>query len=147
MAETFSCTLAFRSSYLRKVARNASEALPMTTTRNAPRITSAPRKIRLIFGLITMHITNAMIIISGARTAMRIIIINAFCRFVTSVVIRVTSPAVEYLSILEKENVWIFAYMESRRFAAKPVEASEANTPPRIPNKRLANAMISMISP
>lgn len=40
---------------------------------------------------------------TGARTHMRSIIWKAFCRLVTSVVIRVTRPAVENLSMLEKE--------------------------------------------
>ena len=40
---------------------------------------------------------------TGARTHMRSIIWNAFCTLVTSVVIRVTRPAVENLSMLEKE--------------------------------------------
>ena len=40
---------------------------------------------------------------TGARTHMRSIIWNAFCTLVTSVVMRVTRPAVENLSMLEKE--------------------------------------------
>ena len=41
---------------------------------------------------------------TGARTHMRSIIWNAFCRLVTSVVRRVTRPAVLNLSMLEKEK-------------------------------------------
>ena len=41
--------------------------------------------------------------ISGARTAMRRIIWNAFWTFVQSVVIRVMRPAVLNLSMFEKE--------------------------------------------
>ena len=40
---------------------------------------------------------------TGARTHMRRIIWKAFCTLVTSVVMRVTRPAVENLSMLEKE--------------------------------------------
>ena len=40
---------------------------------------------------------------TGARTHMRKIIWKAFCTLVTSVVMRVTRPAVENLSMLEKE--------------------------------------------
>ena len=39
----------------------------------------------------------------------------------TSVVIRVTRPAVENLSISEKEKRWMFSYIARRRFAARPV--------------------------
>ena len=88
-----------------------------------------------------------MIIMNGARTAMRITIMNAFCTFVTSVVILVTRPGVEYLSMLENENVWIFSYIDCRRFAANPVEASEAKVPDMMPKNRLAKAMSSMIRP
>ena len=40
---------------------------------------------------------------TGARTHIRSIIWKAFCKLVTSVVMRVTRPAVENLSMLEKE--------------------------------------------
>ena len=61
------------------------------------------------------------------------IIWNAFCRLVTSVVIRVTRPAVENLSMLEKENRWMFSYIASRRLPAKPVDASAAKRPAKMP--------------
>lgn len=54
-----------------------------------------------------MAITRLMMSISGGRMAMRMIIWYAFCMFVTSVVRRVMRPAVEYLSMLENEYVWI----------------------------------------
>ena len=51
MAETFSCTLAFSSSYLRntssKMRRVTTMMLPSTTTRN----TTAMRKVALSLGL------------------------------------------------------------------------------------------------
>ena len=45
------------------------------------------------------------------------------CTFVTSVVRRVTSPAVLNLSILEKAKVCILSNMPFLKFLAKPVEA------------------------
>ena len=48
-----------------------------------------------------MNIANTRC--TGARTHMRRIIWKAFCTLVTSVVMRVTRPAVENLSMLEKE--------------------------------------------
>ena len=73
---------------------------------------------------------------TGARTHMRSIIWNAFCRLVTSVVIRVTRPAVEYLSMLENEKCWMFSYIASRRLPAKPVDAVAANLPASTPSSR-----------
>ena len=43
----------------------------------------------------------------GARTAMRMSIMNACWTLVTSVVRRVTSEELEKASMLENENVWI----------------------------------------
>ena len=48
----------------------------------------------------------------------RRIIRKALCRLVTSVVIRVTRPAVLNLSMLEKEKVWTLAKILSRRLQA-----------------------------
>ena len=57
MAETFSWTLAFRSSYRRntwvKIRRVTAMMDPSTTTRN----TTAMRKVRLSVGLMSRHIT------------------------------------------------------------------------------------------
>ena len=52
-------------------------------------------------------ITNAKIKTSGARTAMRMMSMNACWTLVTSVVRRVTSDELENWSMLLKENVWI----------------------------------------
>ena len=49
-------------------------------------------------------ITTENMSINGARTAMRISIMNAFCTLLTSTVRRVTRPAVENLSIFAKEK-------------------------------------------
>ncbi len=63
------------------------------------------RKIRAKRGWIRNVITIALTSIIGALTQMRMDIWNACCTFITSVVILVTSPAVENLSMLEKEKV------------------------------------------
>ena len=52
-------------------------------------------------------ITNAKTKTSGARTAMRMMSMNACWTLVTSVVRRVTSDELENWSMLLKENVWI----------------------------------------
>ena len=53
---------------------------------------------------ITKAMTMEKIIIKGARTAVRMIIINAICTLPTSVVSRVTRLDVEKWSMLEKEK-------------------------------------------
>ncbi len=58
---------------------------------------------------------------SGARNEIRSSIWNALWMLDTSVVIRVTRPAVENLSMSEKEKRWMFSYIARRRFAARPV--------------------------
>ena len=78
---------------------------PITITRNA----TAIRNIELRRGLMIIHMIKLKIRFSGARTATRITIINAFCTFVISVVMRVTRPGTLNLSMFEKEKVWIFA--------------------------------------
>ena len=65
--------------------------------------TIATKKIVLKEGEIITHIIIDIVNISGGLTAKRIIIIKAFCRLVTSVVRRVTKPAVENLSMFENE--------------------------------------------
>ncbi len=67
--------------------------------------TTATAKIMLSDGEMMIHITTDIPNISGGLTAIRMIIINAFCKLVTSVVKRVTKPAVENLSIFENEYV------------------------------------------
>ena len=42
---------------------------------------------------------------------------------VTSVVMRVTRPAVEYLSIFANEKDWMFSNIACLRFLAKPADA------------------------
>ena len=57
---------------------------------------------------------------SGERTSMPSTWVNAFCTWVTSLVVRVTSEPVENLSMLAKEKDWILRYTALRRSRAKP---------------------------
>ncbi len=84
------------------------------------------RKIKLSLAWMTKHINMLHKSIKGARTAIRRTIWYAFWIFVTSVVIRVIKPAVLYLSMFEKEKVWMLANIPSRRLHAKPEEADAA---------------------
>ena len=70
-----------------------------TASRNA----MATTKIRASGPPIMQDMNRANTRCTGARTHIRSIIWNAFCTLVTSVVIRVTRPAVENLSMLENE--------------------------------------------
>ena len=126
MAEMFSCTEAFRSSYLRKVSLNSFIALRTMRLSTTASTAIAPTKIRLSSRLMTKHITMELMSVIGARTAMRMHIEKAFCRLFTSVVMRVMRPAVENLSMLENENVWMLVYIASRRLAEKPDAAVAA---------------------
>ena len=66
---------------------------------------------------------------------------------VTSVVMRVTRPAVEYLSMLAKLKVWMLRNMPRRRLRAKPVAAWEPATAPRMPNSRPNSAATTICAP
>ena len=121
MALTFSCTTPFRSSYRLKISLNNRATRVISTARNVERTTIATRNTRLSFPLMKKHMNKAETMLSGARNDVRSSIWNAFWMLLTSVVMRVTSPAVLNLSISEKEKRWIFRYMASRRFAASPV--------------------------
>ena len=57
--------------------------------------------------LLRNAMTSANTSVHGERKAMRVSIMNACCTFVTSVVMRVTRPAVENLSMFENENSWM----------------------------------------
>ena len=50
-------------------------------------------------------------------------------------------------AILENENVCIFSYIFSLRLHANPVDAAAPYFPACIPQKRLKNAIISIIPP
>ncbi len=68
-----------------------------------PKIGITARKISEISWLMRKDITMAKISMAGQRIRVRMIIIKAFCTLLTSVVKRVTSPALLNLSILENE--------------------------------------------
>ena len=112
-----------------------------------PRKQRAARKMRLSSRLMKKHMAMLVIRVRGARTAMRMIIWKAFCTLVTSVVSRVTSPAVLNLSMLENEKSWMRAYMLSRRLQAKPDEALAAKRPAMAPANRLTAAMATIMAP
>ena len=84
-------------------------------------MTIATRKMILSFLWMRKHIAKAETMFSGARNEVRNSIWKAFWMLDTSVVIRVTRPAVENLSMSEKEKRWMFRYIARRRFAARPV--------------------------
>ena len=71
--------------------------------------------------------------ISGARTAMRMHIMNAICTLLTSVVMRVTSEAEENLSIFSKAKPCTRVKTSWRTFLANPALAREPNRPPSAP--------------
>ena len=119
----------------------------MIKTSAAASTTMAARKIRLSRTLMKKHMNIEQTSISGARTAMRRIIWKAFCRLVTSVVMRVTSPAVENLSMLENEKVCTLQYMASRRLQANPAEARAENRPASTPAHKLTSASASISRP
>ena len=121
MASTFSCTTPFRASTWRRICLKSFAARVMRTLRNTLRMTIATRKMILSFLWMRKHIARAETMFSGARKEVRSSIWKAFWMLDTSVVIRVTRPAVENLSMSEKEKRWMFSYIARRRFAARPV--------------------------
>ena len=93
------------------------------------------------------HMAMLHISVSGARTAKRSIIRYAFCTLVTSVVMRVTSPAVLNLSMFEKLKRCTLAYIPSLRLQANPDEAVAPYLLACTPNSRLKNAQASITAP
>ena len=74
MADTFSCTLALRSSYLRNTSLKIGVACIIMKMSAAASTTIAARKIMLSSALMKKHMIMLQMSISGARTAMRRII-------------------------------------------------------------------------
>ncbi len=60
---------------------------------------------------------------------------------------RVTRPAVEYLSRFANENVWMLRNIACRRLCAKPLEASAPYLPESTPHASETNAMAAMMPP
>ena len=100
-----------------------------------PRRMTAARYMLASVGLMKKDIAMAHSMVAGARIAMRRIIWYAFWMLVTSVVSRVTSPAVLNLSMLEKAYVCMFSNIAFRRFLPSPIEALEPNFAPIHPEK------------
>ena len=92
------------ASYFLKTALNSGSALRIMKNSASPRIGTVPAKINASCLPTRMDITTANTSIIGARTAMRMHIMNAFWMFVTSVVSRVTSDEVENRSMFAKEK-------------------------------------------
>ena len=78
----------------------------MTTASPAPSTGSTNRKIQAILPPIMKAMTKANTSMSGERIARRIIIMNANCTLVTSVVILVTREEVRKWSMFSKEKPW-----------------------------------------
>ena len=93
------------------------------------------------------HITRLKTRLSGALKLTRSNIWNAPWMLLTSVVILVTSPAVEYLSMSEKEKRWMLVYIASLRLAARPVEEYAAKRAAKMPNTMLKKAIRSIRRP
>ena len=85
--------------------------------------------------------------ITGALTAVLIVIIYAFCTLVISVVVLVTRDEVENLSMLENEKSWILAKTSALRFLANPAEALAQNVPANTPQRRDTSAAATMVRP
>ena len=100
---------------------NSRAACVIRNARKTLSTTIATRKMILSFLWMRKHIARAETMFSGARKETRSSIWKALWMDDTSVVIRVTRPAVENLSMSENEKRWMFAYIASRRFAARPV--------------------------
>ena len=142
MPRTFSSMDSFSLSYFLNTLRNAGSAyLPISSRPNTSTGTTTTKVIASL-----PPIRNAMMIenvsISGARTAMRISIMNAICTLLISVVRRVTSDEVENLSMLLNAKVCTFAKISWRTFLAKPA-AALALVNPADPPKNSESSVIS----
>ena len=100
----FSWMDSFIASYfLNTFVKMGSTFLKMTNS-PTPKTGMIARKMSAIFQLMVKDMMTETTSIMGLRTAMRMIIMNAFWMLMTSVVIRVTRLDAENLSMLEKEN-------------------------------------------
>ena len=85
--------------------------------------------------------------ISGARTAARMVIMKAICTLLMSVVMRVTSEAVENLSIFSKLKLWMRSNTSRRTLRAKPVEAFAPVSAAPPPKESDTSAITTRITP
>ena len=79
-------------------------ALGMSTTSTTASTAITPRKTMESFALMESAMTSATMSVTGARVNIMSIIWKAFCTLLTSVVMRVTRPAVEKRSMLANEK-------------------------------------------
>ena len=134
-------------SYFSKICTKSLAALRIRKNRQALKMSMAIKKTRLSFGLMKKHMKRLNIKFSGALKLILRSIWNAPWMLLTSVVILVTRPAVEYLSMSEKENLWMFLYMASRRLAARPVDEYAPKRADRMPKSVLKKAIKSIMPP
>ena len=90
---------------------------------------------------------NEKMIIRGERIAVRIIIMNAICTLLTSVVIRVTSDADENLSMFSNEKSCTRRKRLRRRFRANPADAVAQVEPAHAPNRSEKKASTTSTMP
>ena len=147
MASTFSCTTELSLSYWRSICLKSLAALLMRMASAAERKTMATRKMSDSLPFIIRHIMNENTRFRGALNEVRSSIWVAFWILETSVVMRVTRPAVLYLSMSLKEKRWMLRYIASRRLAARPVLPKAAKRAARTPNRRLRSARATIIPP
>ena len=95
---------AFSASYFLNIAEKRGIAFLVITARLIPRTGIATRKMSDNCALIWTAIQVAIMSMTGARTIIRIQLVNAICTVLTSVVRRVISDGVEKWSILAKEK-------------------------------------------
>ena len=130
---TFSSMDSFILSYFLKTARKAGIASFPIMIRPTARIGTTITKVVASEPPRTYAMMIAKANISGALTAILIIIINAFWTVVISVVILVTRDDVENLSMFPNENFWTLANISDLRFPAKPAEALAEKLPANAP--------------
>ena len=109
---------------LRCITSNSGMALRMISPSAMSRAGIVTARIRARRELRRIAMNSANGSIRGARIMMRMPIVQMFCIWVTSLVRRVTSEALENWSMFSNENDWTFENSPSRRFAAKPTPAS-----------------------
>ena len=123
MPVIFSCTLWFSSSYFTNTCWNSFATRDIIWYSEKLRMISATRNTSDSRASIMRHMRIDNTSLNGALTLTPISCWKALCSEFTSVVMRVTRPAVEYLSMSEKASRCMLRYIAERRLAANPVEA------------------------
>ena len=123
MPLTFSSTLLFSWSYIGKPFRKMGMAFFAISRSPQPNTGITITNTSAIRPPMMNAIVNENTRFSGARIAVRMIIMNACWMFWISVVRRVTSEAFEHRSMLANENRWMLRKTSARRLRANPVLA------------------------